>query len=641
VPRRRSLVCKLRSGATKLPASRRHGLIDHLLQYPDVAPATRSERGRAHRVLTQLMSAAEAGNWADVQAAERAGYDTRTAPRKPGDLSIHYFHAERHQEPRGTVVLDPRRPKALIYANAPGRPLALVGAMWSMRDGELGPTPGGPITRWHAHVVCAKLGRRGLKPPPDGKCPPGTRLMQGQSEMFHVWFTKDLRSAFAIRAPEPELCVAGLLPKEYCESVEPSETADEHAVAASAELAPAIEAAFERESYAPGERARLVVFNRAAGLLLEIRRSGPERVPTRDTRTMNGVRMTRELSIGSSDGSRSIRLRVGDWESGLYFARLRSSDGRLGFAPFVVRSRRLGEHRVAVVLPTLTWQAYNFRDDDGDGFGDSWYTGRQEATVRLDRPHLNRGVPYGFRYLLPFFQWLYRAEKGVDVLSQSDLEAAQSSSALRRAYELIVFPGHHEYVTEREYDLVEGFRDRGGSLMFLSANNYFWRVVRRGQTLRRAGRWRDLGRPEAALVGVQYVANKRTPRRPWVIHTGSAASWIFAGTGVDPGSTLSRGGVEIDQVSAASPPGIQIVAEIPNLFGPGRTAQMTYYETRSGARVFAAGAFHLTRVIHRDAGVSRMIENLWARLAHAQPAQAQIGTQRTDVPRESSSRSAK
>ena len=64
------------------------------------------------------------------------------------------------------------------------------------------------------------------------------------------------------------------------------------------------------------------------------------------------------------------------------------------------------------------------------------------------------------------------------MLAQSDLEAAAGPSTLANAYDLIVFPGHHEYVTTREYDLVEGYRDRGGNLLFLSANNFFWQVVR-------------------------------------------------------------------------------------------------------------------------------------------------------------------
>jgi hypothetical protein len=36
------------------------------------------------------------------------------------------------------------------------------------------------------------------------------------SEMMHVWFTRDLRSAFAIHAPGPELCAANLLPAATC-----------------------------------------------------------------------------------------------------------------------------------------------------------------------------------------------------------------------------------------------------------------------------------------------------------------------------------------------------------------------------------------------------------------------------------------
>ena len=251
---------------------------------------------------------------------------------------------------------------------------------------------------------------------------------------------------------------------------------------------------------------------------------------------MNGVPVTPKVAIGMSRGRKLVTVRIGDWSSGLYFARLSAADGRVGFAPFVVRPRRLGEHRVAVVLPTLTWQAYNLRDEDGDGRGDSWYADWRTKTVRMGRPFLSRGVPYNFRrYDLPFLTWLARTGRDVDVLAQSDLEAAGSSRALADAYDLIVFPGHHEYVTTREYDLIEGYRNLGGNLMFLSANNFFWQVVRRGQTLTKTKLWRDLGRPEAALIGVQYRANGKAPRQPWIIRRSPAASWIFAGTGLRAG----------------------------------------------------------------------------------------------------------
>jgi hypothetical protein len=383
-----------------------------------------------------------------------------------------------------------------------------------------------------------------------------------------------------------------------------------------AELLPSVEAAFSRESYAPGETAKLVISNRAHGLRLQVLRSGPERTVTRSNSTMNGVPVTPKVAVGSSDGRRVVDVKIGRWPSGLYVARLRADDDRVGFAPFVVRPRRLGEHRVAVVLPTLTWQAYNLRDEDGDGKGDSWYADWKTKTVRLGRPYLSRGVPYNFRrYDLPFLHWLARKGKGVDVLAQSDLESASSPSVLAAAYDLIVFPGHHEYVTTRESDLVEGYRNLGGNLMFLSANNFFWRVVKHGDLMTKTKLWRDVGRPEAALIGVQYLANGKAPKKPWIVRRSRAGSWLLAGTGLREGSAFASGGVEIDRMSQGSPPGVEVLAEIPHVFGPGMTAQMTYYETRAGAQVFAAGAFYFTRLIDLDPVVSRLVENLWARMA--------------------------
>jgi hypothetical protein len=34
--------------------------------------------------------------------------------------------------------------------------------------------------------------------------------------MLHFWLTQDLRSAYAIHGPAPELCAAGLLPHGHC-----------------------------------------------------------------------------------------------------------------------------------------------------------------------------------------------------------------------------------------------------------------------------------------------------------------------------------------------------------------------------------------------------------------------------------------
>jgi hypothetical protein len=405
-----------------------------------------------------------------------------------------------------------------------------------------------------------------------------------------------------------------------------------HAAAPLAQAAGSVgvlEAAFESESYPPRSTALLRLYNGTRLVTLQIFRAGTEQGRTRARDLMRGVAVDRRRWVGTRPAGSGFLVPIGDWPSGLYFARLTSPAGVVAFAPFVLRPRRLGEHRVAVVMPTQTWQAYNFRDDNNDGRADTWYAGTGE-TARLGRPFLNRGVPPHFRhYDLPFLHWVTRTGKRVDVLSDADIDGARGGRELAKAYDLVVFSGHHEYVTDHEYDVMRQYRDAGGNLMFLFANDFFWRIVIHGDVMTRTNRWRDLGRPEAALIGVQYRGNDRGRRKgAWLVRRTAATPWLFAGTGLTPGSHLGRGGIEIDARAAASPPNLDVVAEIPNLYGPGFTAQMTYYETRAGAKVFAAGAFGLVESIlepdkplpdpaarRDDAGSRRLLENLWADLS--------------------------
>ena len=408
------------------------------------------------------------------------------------------------------------------------------------------------------------------------------------------------------------LLAAGSRPGALPVAIEEDEELEGRAPTA-IELVPSVEAAFRHESYTPGETAKLVVRDEATRIRMQLFRVGPEHVTTRGNNEMQGVPVTHEREIG--DGV--VPVTVGDWPSGLYFARLEAADGRVGFAPFVVRPRELGASRVAIVLPTLTWQAYNLRDDDGDGKPDSWYGDWKRRTMRLGRPFLNRGVPYHYRrYDLPFLHWLSRSGRDVDVLTDEDLDEVRNGDALAVTYDLIVFPGHHEYVTTHEYDVVERYRDLGGNLAFLSANNFFWQVEKRGDVVTKTKQWRDLGRPEAAVLGVQYRGNDSGEARgSWIVRDVPASHWLFAGTGLAPGSRFGEDwGIEIDRTSPESPDGVEVIAEIPDLFGPGFTAQMTYYETKYGAKVFAAGAFTLAGQA-LEPGVPRVLANLWTKLA--------------------------
>jgi hypothetical protein len=383
-----------------------------------------------------------------------------------------------------------------------------------------------------------------------------------------------------------------------------------------------IDAGFAQPSYAPGEQAAVEVATDAQALTFQVFAYGGGAFPSvRDLRT-SGEAMTAAARVDWSahrDAPATIRVvRPGDWPSGLYFLRISASDGRVGYAPFVVRPRVLGRHRIAVVLATQTWQAYNFADANGDGWGDSWYVSGRQRDIDLTRTYLDFGLPFRFHdWDLTFLTWLQRSGKQVDFLTDQDVDRAASGDALARAYDLIVFPGHEEYVTRHELDVVTRFRDLGGNLAFLAANNMFWHVRIDGPLMAKVKLWRQEGRPEAALAGVQYVgSNHGAVQRPFVVTGADRAPWLFAGTGLANGSTFGSYGIEIDATGPSSPPGTVVLARIPDLLGRGKSAEMTYYETAAGAKVFAAGALNFAASVTQEPA-STMLENLWARISVA------------------------
>ena len=385
------------------------------------------------------------------------------------------------------------------------------------------------------------------------------------------------------------------------------------------ESAPGVPATFLRDGYRPGNMAGLVLWRPEKHLTVQTFRVSQIDSPKWRYTNMEGVPVSSVRSFGSMPAHTALRVGIAGWPSGVYFARLQARH-LIGFAPFVVRPRRLGEHPVLVVEPTFTWQAYNYRDDNGDGVGDTWYADSNHTTIRLDRPYMSRGVPPHFStYDLPFIHWLETTGKQVDFMSDSQYSAVAGARALRRAYDLIIFPGHHEYVTTREYDLTEGYRNLGGHLMFLSANNFYYKVVKQGSSLTRVAGWRDLGRPEAALVGTEFIHNDNGEHHaPWILRNRNRYPWLVGNTGLKKGSKFGHGGIEIDHTSPASPRNTVVVASIPNLMGPGLTAQMTYYERPSGAKVFAAGAFTLGGA--RDPVSLHLLQHLWDKLGPPAPA---------------------
>ncbi len=294
------------------------------------------------------------------------------------------------------------------------------------------------------------------------------------------------------------------------------------------DLHPALSAAFVATSYAPGQLATLRVLGRVQRLELQVLRAGAERGWSSVGRAW-GPPIHVRFRRGSEN---TVRVRLGMWQSGLYFVRLTAPGGRaVAYAPFVIRPAVLGTARVAIVLPTYSWQAYNFYDSNRDGRGDSWYVDSHRRNVLLGRPFAGSGKPPHYRtQQRGFLRLLVHDGKNADYLTDEDLERVVGGDDLAKLYDVIIFSGHEEYVTTHIYDVIQRYRDLGGNLAFLSANNFFWRVDLSGHRLWRIQLWRNLARPEGALIGVQYRANdrggmsrpmsSRTPRR----HRGSSTA---------------------------------------------------------------------------------------------------------------------
>jgi hypothetical protein len=382
-------------------------------------------------------------------------------------------------------------------------------------------------------------------------------------------------------------------------------------------LYPALSAGFTLSSYAPGQLARLEVRTPVRRLVLQLLRAGAERDWNAAGKPFGPPKPLRFRRPGHN----TVLLRVPALASGLYFVRLTAPGGReVTFAPFVLRPAVLGENRVAIVLPTYSWQAYNYYDADRDGRADSWYADQSRRWVQLGRPFAGDGKPPHYRtQQRGFLRFLVHGGKQADYLTDQDLEQIGSGDALAKLYDLVVFSGHEEYVTKAIYEITERYRDLGGNLAFLSADNFFWRVDRDNHDrLWRVQLWRNLEQPEAALIGVQYRGNDRGGHSaPYVTTDVDAAPWLFNGITATDGVPISsaRYGIEFDATAPSSPPGTVVLAQVtPPGLGNGQiVGQMSYYTTPAGAKVFAAGTLSFGGSDNPTAYL--LYRNLWQQLS--------------------------
>lgn len=321
------------------------------------------------------------------------------------------------------------------------------------------------------------------------------------------------------------------------------------------------------------------------------------------------------------------------WLAGVYLLRFESSDGAVGFYPFVVPSTRSRD--LMGIVPQFTWQAYN------DYGGSSLYrndpaTGTNATKVSFQRPYrqyrglmTTGGEEAGGSNDIQAVRFFER--EGVDIGYLSDLDLADSSRALPPGFKGLIFLGHDEYWTWQMFDRVEALRDAGIHLAFLSANSAYWHIrlepsgidqrpfsritcFKRSEDVeapspeRRTTMFRaaPLSRPENSLVGVMPLYLLPVGMDPPMLVApdslrGEEGAAILAAAGVQAGDTIGvLAGREVDQLvsNSETPAGIQVLFQ--NRMGTGgstRYLHSTFYRAPSGAGVYATGtnrwAFYL------------------------------------------------
>ncbi|MDH6134544.1 hypothetical protein P3T37_003948 [Kitasatospora sp. MAA4] len=351
----------------------------------------------------------------------------------------------------------------------------------------------------------------------------------------------------------------------------------------------------------------------------------------------------------------SWRLQIpGHWRPGAYVAVLTTADQRhRSHIPFTVRDPLSPgpAAELLLVLPDVTWQAYNLFPEDGhsgaslyhawDGAGGLLGEEQAAVTVSFDRPHAGAGLPLHVGHAYDFIRWAERYGYDLAYATASDLHAGLVEPSRHRA---LIFPGHDEYWSEPMRRAAEQARDGGTSLVFLSANTMYWRVDLTAGPSGVPGRllncrkrqrvpagtpaaglpgaagalWRDAGEPEQHLLGIQYTGRVAEPA-PLVVANG--AHWLWAGTGLRDGGRLENlvaGEADRYFPKVALPVHTEriLLAHSPyrDELGKLRHQETSLYRAPSGAYVFASGTFAwspaLDRPGHTDERVQRATANL-------------------------------
>ncbi|MQA29945.1 MAG: hypothetical protein GEU82_08920 [Luteitalea sp.] len=386
-------------------------------------------------------------------------------------------------------------------------------------------------------------------------------------------------------------------------------------------------------------------------------------------------------------------------KSGVYAARLQTPTSE-DYVPFFVRPRKgTAAAKIAFLIPTFSYLAYGgtgggestspvaganpprlmslySHHTDGTGFT---YSSHLRPITNM-RPKLVTRNPWQFMADTHLLDWLDVKGFAVDIITDHDLHA--EGAALLEPYKAVLTGTHPEYTSPEMHDALRVWLGKGGRLMYMGGNGFYWVTIpdptgRYVEVRRRdgteawqgapgeshhsltgepGGLWRFRGHPPQELVAVGFTAQGFDRNSPFRRTEGSfdpRASFIFEGIGKDeligdfPSLVLESGaaGSELDRVDydLGSPPHTlilaksfghsdayqQVVEEVNTsdsrqggTVNPLVYANLAYLEYPNGGAVFATGSIAWSGSLSYDNytnNVSRITENVLRRFVSDAP----------------------
>jgi N,N-dimethylformamidase len=376
-------------------------------------------------------------------------------------------------------------------------------------------------------------------------------------------------------------------------------------------------------------------------------------------------------------------------KSGVYAARLRTENAE-DYVPFFVRPKKgSATAKIALLIPTFSYLAYGGTGTSGsnilsayahhtDGSGIA-YSSRLRPITNM-RPKIETRNPWQFMQDTHLVDWLEVKGFAVDVITDQDLHF--EGNALIAPYKVVLTGTHPEYYSQQMLEALHTYLEKGGRVMYLGGNGFYWVTpmdpAGRFIELRRrdgteawqgapgeshhsltgeeGGLWRFRGIPPQRYFGVGFTAQGFDKGGPYKRMPGSfdpRASFIFDGVGRDeiigdfPSLALIEGAAaqELDRVDYAvgSPAHTLILAESYNhsdayqqvveelntsdskqggTVNPLVHAHLAYLEYPNGGAVFSTGSIGWCSSLSYNNytnNVSKITENVLRRFAADAP----------------------